>query len=232
MDSEELKIWKRAKIAFVIGGLFLFLCFVALAIIGTLQKPSEQTPAWLTNIQVGADVFQKIATPLAIIVGGLFAYYKLVVERTHASRIQPAINYEVAQKDDRIFLKASVYGTNIGNSAVSVAPDYCGVRFYTRRVHADSWWLQQAEPIFETQEWFEPGETLGEPVWFEIYKSDWVAIKIDLYIAKSETFGWYASELVNLMAMGNNQSQGEKSVPRDTQAASLASRLRERLGLR
>lgn len=180
----------------------------------------------------GADIFQKIATPLAVIVGGLFAYYKLIVERTHASRIQPAIDYEAAQRGSRIFLKASVSGTNIGNSKAPVASEYCGVRFYTRRANDDRWWLQKAERVFEAQGWFEPGETLGEPVWLEIYKADWVAIKIDLYVAKSESLGWYASELVNLMSMNDNQVQEAQSEPLEAQSANPVSWLRERLGLR
>lgn len=217
--------------AFIGGAVVLFLTLFVLAVLGGFQDASGSIPAWLRNVQVGADIFQKIATPLAIIVGGLFAYYKLVVERTHASRIQPAIDYEVAQKDDRIFLKASVSGMNIGNSAVTVASEYCGVRFYTRRVQEERWWLQQAEPIFEAQDWFEPGETLGEPIWFEIYKADWVAVKIDLYIAKSENLGWYAGELVNLVSMNDNQGQGVWTESPEAQSASLISWLRERLGL-
>lgn len=223
--------WETTKTAFIGGAVVLFLTLFVLAVLGGFQDASGPIPAWLRNVQVGADIFQKIATPLAIIVGGLFAYYKLVVERTHASRIQPAIDYEVAQKDDRIFLKASVSGMNIGNSAVTVASEYCGVRFYTRRVQEERWWLQQAEPIFEAQDWFEPGETLGEPIWFEIYKADWVAVKIDLYIAKSENLGWYAGELVNLVSMNDNQGQGVWTESPEAQSASLISWLRERLGL-
>ena len=230
MESEKVNGWERAKTAFVIGASVFFLILFVLAVLGIFQDSSEPMPAWLRNIQVGADIFQKIATPLAIVVGGLFAYYKLVVERKHASRIQPTIDYEVAQKDDRIFLKASVSGTNIGNSKVPVALDYCGVRFYTRRIQEDRWWLQQAEPIFEAQGWFEPGETLGEPVWFEIYKADWVAVKIDLYIAKSENLGWYASELVNLVSMNDNQRQGVRTGSPEAHSASPISWLRERLG--
>lgn len=231
MESEKANEWETAKTVFIVGTVVFFLILLVLAVLGGFQDGSEPMPAWLRNIQVGADIFQKIATPIAIIVGGLFAYYKLVVERTHASRIQPAIDYEVAQKDDRIFLKASVSGTNIGNAAVPIASEYCGVRFYTRRVQEDRWWLQQAEPIFEAQGWFEPGETLGEPVWFEIYKADWVAVKIDLYIAKSEDLGWYAGELVNLVSVNDNQGQGVWTEPPEAQLASPISWLRERLGL-
>lgn len=106
------------------------------------------------------------------------------------------------------------------------------MRFYTRRIQEDRWWIQQAERVFEAQDWFEPGETLGEPVWFEICKSDWVAVKIDLYIAESENIGWYASELVNLMSLNDNQSQGVQVEPLEAWSASPISWLRERLGLR
>jgi hypothetical protein len=230
MEPREAGGWEKARTTFVVGGVVLVLILVALAVVGAFQEPSAPTPAWLRNVQVGADIFQKLATPLAIVVGGLFAYYKLVVERTHASRIQPAIDYEVGQQDDRIFLKASVSGTNIGNSKVSVASEYCGVRFYTRRAFDDGWWLMQAERVFEAQEWFEPGETLGESVWFELYKADWVVIKIDLYIARSEDAGWYASNLVSLVSLDDNQNKGTRAQAlEDARSAGPIAWLRERL---
>lgn len=231
MGRENASGWERARTAFIVGGIVLFLALTALAALGASQDASEPMPAWLRNVRVGADVFQKVATPLAVIVGGLFAYYKLIVERTHASRIQPAIDYEVSQQDDRIFLKTLVSGINIGNSKVPVTSEYCGVRFYTRRALEDQWWLMHAERVFEAQEWFEPGETLGESVWFEIYKADWVAIKIDLYVARSENLGWYASDLVSLVSLNDNQDYAAPTEAIEARSANPIAWLRGRLGL-
>jgi hypothetical protein len=231
MKREKASGWKRAKATFIVGGVVLFLVLTALAVLGAFQDVSEPMPAWLRNVQAGAGIFQKIATPLAIIVGGLFAYYKLVVERTHASRVQPSIDYEVEQQGDRIFLKASVSGTNIGNSKVPVSSEYCGVRFYARRALEDHWWLMHAERVFEAQEWFEPGETLGESIWFELYKAEWVAIKIDLYIARSEDLGWYASDLVSLVSLNDNRDQGTQAKALEARSESPIAWVRERLGL-
>jgi hypothetical protein len=124
-------------------------------------------------------------------------------------------------------LKASVSSTNIGNSKVSVTSEYYGVRFYTRRAFDDRWWLMQAERVFEAQEWFEPGETLGESVWFEFYTADWVAIKIDTYIARSEDAGWYASDLVSLVSLNDNQDQGTRAEALKARSASPIAWLRE-----
>lgn len=58
------------------------------------------------------------------------------------------------------------------------------------------------------------------------------ARRIDLYVAESEDLGWYAGELVNLMALDDNQGQGAQTEAPEARSASPIGRLLERMGLR
>lgn len=221
-----------------VAGVVVLISLLILAAAGLGAPSAQALPLWLRNVQAGADIYQKVATPTALIVGGLFALYRLDMEknrqekeRTYASRLQPAIEYEVGQVGDRVFLKASVSCSNIGNTRVDIASAFSGVQFYTRRSFDSTWWLQEVTGgVFEAQGWLEPGESIGQPVWFEIYKSDWIAIKIDFYAASSETSGWLASDICNLSTLDDNSTQGAHVEESTEPQRGFLSRIRKRVG--
>lgn len=162
-----------------------------------LQK--ADLPLWVQLLDVGAT--------LVILIGGtVFACYKFFAERTHAKRVQVGVDYEMAQVGGEMRVSFSISAENIGLTRVKVAPEYCGMRIYTRRNRNDQWWLQQADPVFQDEQWIEPTETIEDSVWFELYRSDWVAIKADLYVASKHNKGWVVNKVINLAVV--DQAEG------------------------
>ena len=176
----------------------------------------------MQRIDTGARVFQASATGLAFNIGGIFAYYRFVKERTHASRLQPTISTVVARRDGTIYLRATASVQNIGQAKVELAHEYIGLRFLTRTHGSDGWFLDRTATVFEEQDSLEPDETIGEPVWVEIPDRGKVALRLDLYVAESEESGWLAREVVNLVEELDNTQE-------DTQTDMLT-RLKEAIG--
>jgi hypothetical protein len=193
----------------VIGSVVvLAIFFVFPGILGVGYEASQGVPLWLRNVQAGADVFQKMATGGGVIVGGLFAYFRFFKERTHASNIQPTISYSMAREEDVIYLRVSASATNIGQSKVDINREFSALRVATRKYGEDGWTLQRIEGVLAEQAWIEPNETVGEPIWVEMYKADNVAIRLDLYVAESEKLAWIASEIISLVPESNGNGGG------------------------
>lgn len=240
-------------IAAVVCGIVATALFLVLpGILGLGHPSSSELPLWLRNAQAGADIFQNLITALAIPIGAIWAYFRFFKERTYASRLQPTISGTVARRDGRIYLRASASVKNIGQSRVVLNHEYIGLRVLTRTSGVVNWSLYRTEDVFKEQLYVESGVTIGEPVWVEMPEkdkarlmprrtnseadvgtipgSDKVALRLDLYVAESETVGWLAREVVNLVAeVDNKQESAQPDLPTNQQTDVLT-RLKERIG--
>lgn len=186
-------------------------------------------PLWLRYLQAAADVFQKMVAGSAIIIAGIFAYYRFFKERTYASRLEPTISGSAARKDGVIYLRAAANTRNIGQSRVNLNHEYIGLRILTRIAGSGDWTLYRIENVFEEQDYLEPGESVGEPVWIEVPdRDDITALRLDLYVAESEEVGWAAREVVNLVSQVDNKEESEHAVrPTEGQQSDVVAGLRE-----
>ena len=75
----------------------------------------------------------------------------------------------------------------------------------TRNKGDTDWALYATERVFAIQGYVQPGETLTDQVWMEIPDNGKVAIKMELIVVTGgETTGWVTTEVVNLIAGGDN----------------------------
>jgi len=218
-------------IAAVVCGIVATALFLVVpGILGLGYPSSSELPLWLRNAQAGADIFQNLITALAIPIGAIWAYFRFFKERTYASRLQPTISGTVARRGGRIYLRASASVKNIGQSRVVLSHDYIGLRVLTRTSGVGNWTLYRTEDVFKEQPYVESGVTIGEPVWVEMSEQGKVALRLDLYVAESETVGWLAREVVNLVAeVDNRQESAQPDLPTNQQTDVLT-RLKERIG--
>ena len=166
----------------------------------------QEVPLWLREFEAWAIIFQAVTTPALIAVGGGFAWYKFFRQGEHEQRLQPTISGVVGTRDGTIYLQARVLAENTGQVSVTLGEGARALQVSARKKEDSEWTLYATERIFVTQEHVQPGETLIDQVWVEIPDNDEVAIKMDLVIilAGEVDTGWLATEVVNLIAEGDN----------------------------
>ena len=196
-------------------------------LLGFIQETTQPVPLWIRETQTWADIFQKLVTALAIPIGAWWAYRRFFKERTHASRLQPTISGTVSRRDGTIYLRAVANVQNIGQTKVDLDHDHIGLRVLTREAGTDDWNLHSTESVFEEQDFLEPNEIIGEPVWVEILEERKVALRLDLYVAETATTGWLTREVVDLLAEVDNIQKREQINPPGGQQADLLDNLKE-----
>lgn len=77
----------RALLAVATVGIAVALALIVL--LGVID-PQEQAFVWLENMRVGADIFQKVATAIALVIGGIFAWHRFI-RGERDPRLQPTV---------------------------------------------------------------------------------------------------------------------------------------------
>lgn len=156
-------------------------------------------------METWANIFQAVATPLLIAIGGVFAWYKFFRQGEHDPKLQLTISGGVGKKDGTLYLQAKVLAENTGQVAVGLSGGTCALQVSARKKDDEDWTLHATERVFAIQGHVQAGETLIDQVWLEIPDNGEVAIKMELIVlAGEETTGWVTPEVVNLVAQGNN----------------------------
>ena len=105
---------------------------------------------------------------VALLLGGLFAYWKFFMGRTFHPRLEPAITATARTQDDQIFLKVSCKLKNVGLSSIDLDSELSVIRVFlqdlapTTGLGEVQWRIESdlAVDVFQSHDWIEGGETL------------------------------------------------------------------------
>lgn len=135
------------------------------------------------------DDLEKIFTILAIIIGGLWAYFNYFKGRVYRTRIEPKVSGKVFYKDDSAYLIVSAQLKNVGLSKVNLQKKGSGFRVFK--------YLGGSQPpgartvkyhrlgtfsVFNDHRWIESGETIKEEQLIRLPKSDDFAFLLEMRI--------------------------------------------------
>ncbi len=196
---------RAAATVAVVSGVVLLVYYALLGFLGTGPVQTGEVPLWLRSIETGAGIFQTTATGLALIIGGLFAYYRFFKEETYSPRIQPSVAAVASRKDGLIFIQVTAAMTNPGQTSVWLDMNSTRLGLSTRKARIYGWEPSVVEVVFTGNDHIRPGETIGDQVWMEIPDDDYAAILLELRIAKvregeeEKILGWIARDIVNLV---------------------------------
>lgn len=229
--------WLVSTLYWIVAALFVVASMIVLldpTILG-LFRP-EQVPDELNEFVTRTNVYQRVITPMAIVLGGLFAYYRLRRERTHVTRLQSTLGCEPSLVGERVFLAVEFTCTNVGNAEVKLEGKYGDVAFYGWRANAKTRWrLEEPRPILDHDPMLEPGETALDSVWFETHGTEWNAIEVEVRIARNMKSNRHYKKVVNLRGLGpdyDSKTLEEAVITRDSgEQEGLLSRLVGRLGI-
>jgi hypothetical protein len=198
-----------AVVTSAICAVILFVWYV----IAGFQGGSNEVAIWLRNVRTGASIFQASVTGLALIVGGLFAYYRFFKEETYTARLQPSVTTAVSHFESRYLIIITVTVENTGQVTVDLDEDRTYVLVDTRKAGDPDWTEYGVQEVFFDQDAVQPGEALSDQIWIEIPDSGEAAFRADLVVAiakadesEEDVAGWGTRDIVNLLDIKGNIS--------------------------
>lgn len=114
------------------------------------------------------DIFGTLVTTVAVVVGGIWAYFKFIKGRTYRPHVEVAQSGAWLGSNGSLGFKATVTLKNIGAAKVELRQKGTGLRI--SRLAAtqpeppseSSWDSLGVFKIFTNHEWIEPGETISD----------------------------------------------------------------------
>jgi hypothetical protein len=143
--------------------------------------PSPLTTA-LANVKT-------IVETAAVIVGGIWAYYKFFRGRTFRPRLELSISGRASEAKGLTNVLISVQLKNVGLSKVAISQEGSAIRvFATDPAKSDGvaeWQRAITVGVFEKHGWIEPGETIADQALISVAGIGHKAIKIELRLVGS-----------------------------------------------
>jgi hypothetical protein len=176
----------------------------------TNPPPAEGAVGGTTVARI-IDSAEKISKIVAIIVGGIFAYYKFFRGRTFRPRLEPALEASVLQIGALKHLKAKVRVKNVGLSRVPIEREVSGLRVFVYapmnsdgepgdKVSPVEWRRERTVDVFKDHAWIESGETIEDNWLLSMPRSELpAAFRLELKLA-GRTTDWFANAIVETPA--------------------------------
>lgn len=167
---------------------------LSFALLGLLQEETTSTGSWtLADTQSLTDIISKTITAFAVVIGGVWAYFRFRKERTHESNLELTVSGEAVRKDGVIHLRVTVNAKNIGSSKIEIFHPFSAFRVLGCKVDADTEGANIAEwvdfdkwPLLADQEHLEPAEPIVDTHLILVYGGDeWAALKLEVYVCAS-----------------------------------------------
>lgn len=179
----------------VIVGVFLVVSYTVIA--------REESPRWLAGIETASGVFEATVTGLALIFGGLFAYYKFFKEETYSERLQVGIEASAELAGGVLYVNAVVSAENKGRVSVEIDLSETRIVAYVRDASDGSWEPASADSIFGNSSILQPGEVSVDQAWLELPYNEEKVIRLAAAVSRKnatdEVSGWVATDMVSLL---------------------------------
>lgn len=209
----------------------LDLCLLPFALIqDSTSAPSASTALETTDTWVG--LIQKVLTAAAILAGGIIALVKFGLLNPLRLRLEPTISGSVARREGIIYLHAQASAKNTELRTVKIVPEYTGLRVLVYREATGEWEWFATYDVFMEQIEIAANSSVGEPLWIVIPEGDSLALRLELWIARSEEEGWLAVAIVNLMSEEDNRERKQTPVEWRGPKTDLRERIRRWLASR
>jgi hypothetical protein len=130
------------------------------------------------DLKTATDVVDNIVTSSAVVIGGVWAYFKFVRGRTFARRAELDISPALEQSADSLYLAVTITLKNTGLSKLPLNKDMKVVRLFgivdeaDRNLSASEWKRISTLPILDQHDWLEAQETVTDMVIYSLQGSD------------------------------------------------------------
>ena len=170
-----------------------------------LQETASELPLWLQETEAWATIVQGFGTPLLILGGGLFAWYKFVRQGEHDPRLKPSVSATTTIRDGVTYVFATVTAQNNGNVDIEFADGSSTLTVFTTTKDEMEWQPRYVPvEVFRGQPRVRPGETVEDEKLIQIDHGNEVAVRLDLAVTGQDATGntdtWDTVAIVSLLA--------------------------------
>jgi hypothetical protein len=130
------------------------------------------------DLKTASDVVHNIVTSSAVVIGGIWAYFKFVRGRTFARRAELNTSPMLEQGAGSLYLSVTITLKNTGLSKLPLNKDMKVVRLFGTAVEAGrdlaapEWKRISTLPIFDQHDWLEAQETVTDMVIYSLRGPD------------------------------------------------------------
>lgn len=133
--------------------------------------PLSATPTNLESTSKITGIIESVLKDIALIVGGLFAYWKFFMGRTFQPRLEPSISASARVEENQTSLCVVCKLKNVGLSRVDLDREASVLRLYLQTVVlkpntvVELQWSDspdKAVDVFHKHQWIEGGETIED----------------------------------------------------------------------
>ena len=175
-------------------------------------QSTPAAPAAATTASAVIDGAHKLAQIVAIVIGGIWAYYKFFRGRTFRPRLEPALEASILQIAALRHLKVKARVKNVGLSRVVIDREVSGLRVFvyepadgvaTSKVGSVDWQRVRTVDVFKEHGWVEPGETIEDNWLFAVSDQQAAAFRLELKLAGPKT-DWSANAVIETPARSSS----------------------------
>jgi hypothetical protein len=144
------------------------------ALMAFISSGSAGTTSGLDNLKTVVDIIETIVAGAAIVVGGIWAYFKFVKGRTLRPHLEVNMFGQWQEIDQRHLLQARIRVKNIGTSKVTMIQKGTGLRISVLAQNQppsptpSAWDVKKVFVILREHAWIEPGETVSDDVLLDL----------------------------------------------------------------
>ena len=127
------------------------------------------------DVKTATDVASNIVTSAAVLVGGVWAYFKFIKGRTFAHRAELDVSPTLEASADSLYLSVAITLKNTGLSKLPLNDDMKVMRLFglthtaNSAVSAAKWERVLTVPILDQHAWLEAQETVTDSVVYNLY---------------------------------------------------------------
>jgi hypothetical protein len=151
------------------------------------------------------DALQKLFTILAIIAGGVWAYFHYFRRRTYRLRLEPKVSGTVIFRDGMRYLIATAQLKNVGLSKARIEQRGTALRVYAYYPSAHTLSACRCVntiriatfPVFEHHEWIESGELIEDQRLIAMPSEEQIAFLVELRLV-SRKISWRTTRIIEL----------------------------------
>jgi hypothetical protein len=133
-----------------------------------MAQATDNSPGYLDTVKTVVDVIGTAVTALAVIIGGIWAYFKFVKGRTYRPRLESDLSGEWRLVEGKQLLQARITAKNLGASKFTLLQTGTGLRIsvlareQSRAPAPADWTSLRVFEVFREHQWIEPGETVSD----------------------------------------------------------------------
>ena len=165
----------------------------------------------LEIILITTQIIESVFTTIAIILGGIWAYFNFFKARIYKPRLEIDISGTPFRIDDMYYLKSKLQLKNVGLSKFVIEQEGTAliVSSFTQPPNSmEVGYLDKGEigifSVFELHSWIEPGESIDIQKLIMIPQSDHIALELRLRIVsqmgnvKKRAIEWNETKIIEL----------------------------------